>query len=134
MAVNLHFAIGLFVFTLLPVQAHAQDMPKLVISDSASTDQRIKLIDQWLNRLNTDNKFNGGVLIARNGKPMLMKTYGVTDPTAKQKLTPGTPESFNVLVKELQGLCLDIKMIRVGTDEDANKTSGKSKDKKKPND
>jgi len=28
----------------------------------------------------------------------------------EQKLTPGTPESFNVLVKELQGLCLDIKL------------------------
>ena len=30
----------------------------------------------------------------------------------QQRLTPGTPESFNVLVKELQGLCLDIKMVR----------------------
>ncbi len=28
----------------------------------------------------------------------------------EQKLAPGTPESFNVLVKELQGLCLDIKL------------------------
>ncbi len=28
----------------------------------------------------------------------------------EQKLSPGTPESFNVLVKELQGLCLDIKL------------------------
>jgi DNA-directed RNA polymerase subunit beta len=30
----------------------------------------------------------------------------------QQRLTPGTPESFNVLVKELQGLCLDIKMVK----------------------
>ncbi len=28
----------------------------------------------------------------------------------EQKLAPGTPESFNVLVKELQGLCLDIRL------------------------
>ena len=28
----------------------------------------------------------------------------------EQKLVPGVPESFNVLVKELQGLCLDIRM------------------------
>ena len=28
----------------------------------------------------------------------------------EQKLTTGIPESFNVLVKELQGLCLDIKL------------------------
>jgi len=27
----------------------------------------------------------------------------------EQRLTPGTPESFNVLIKELQGLCLDIR-------------------------
>jgi len=27
----------------------------------------------------------------------------------EQKLTPGTPESFNVLIKELQGLCLDFR-------------------------
>ena len=30
----------------------------------------------------------------------------------EQRLTPGTPESFNVLVKELQGLGLDVKMER----------------------
>lgn len=34
----------------------------------------------------------------------------------QQKLVPGTPESFNVLVKELQGLCLDIKMVRANTE------------------
>jgi DNA-directed RNA polymerase subunit beta len=51
----------------------------------------------------------------------------------QQKLTPGTPESFNVLVKELQGLCLDIKMVRAGSDGEE-KLSEKSKDKKKSND
>ena len=48
----------------------------------------------------------------------------------QQKLAPGTPESFNVLVKELQGLCLDIKMVRAGSEGDG-KLSEKSKDKKK---
>ena len=28
----------------------------------------------------------------------------------EQAPAPGVPESFNVLVKELQGLCLDIKL------------------------
>ena len=32
----------------------------------------------------------------------------------EQRLTHGTPESFNVLVKELQGLGLDIRMEKVG--------------------
>ncbi len=35
----------------------------------------------------------------------------------QQKLVPGVPESFNVLVKELQGLCLDIKMIKADPDK-----------------
>ncbi len=34
----------------------------------------------------------------------------------QQRLDPGIPESFNVLVKELQGLCLDIKMLKAGED------------------
>jgi DNA-directed RNA polymerase subunit beta len=28
---------------------------------------------------------------------------------------PGTPESFNVLVKELQGLCLDVELLKKGS-------------------
>ncbi len=30
-------------------------------------------------------------------------------------MQPGTPESFNVLLKELQALCLDVEMINVET-------------------
>lgn len=35
----------------------------------------------------------------------------------EQKLSTGTPESFNVLVKELQGLCLDIRLEKEGQDQ-----------------
>ena len=37
----------------------------------------------------------------------------------EQSLSPGVPESFNVLVKELQGLCLDIRMEKAESDEPA---------------
>jgi DNA-directed RNA polymerase subunit beta len=36
----------------------------------------------------------------------------------QQRLEPGVPESFNVLVKELQGLCLDIQVVRVESKEE----------------
>ncbi len=40
----------------------------------------------------------------------------------EHKLAPGTPESFNVLVKELQGLCLDIRLERAeGATEEGEK-------------
>ncbi len=32
----------------------------------------------------------------------------------EQRLQPGTPESFNVLVKELEGLCLDVRTEKAG--------------------
>jgi len=35
----------------------------------------------------------------------------------EQRLETGTPESFNVLVKELQGLCLDIRLERADDEE-----------------
>jgi DNA-directed RNA polymerase subunit beta len=35
----------------------------------------------------------------------------------EQALSPGTPESFNVLVKELQGLCLDIRMEKAESEQ-----------------
>jgi len=52
----------------------------------------------------------------------------------QQKLNPGTPESFNVLVKELQGLCLDIKLVRINPpekDDDSASSGGASKPKDK---
>jgi DNA-directed RNA polymerase subunit beta len=41
----------------------------------------------------------------------------------EQKLTTGTPESFNVLVKELQGLCLDIKLEKANPEPNKDKNN-----------
>ncbi len=46
----------------------------------------------------------------------------------EQALSPGIPESFNVLVKELQGLCLDIRMEKaVGSEGSEPKEEGETK-------
>ena len=31
---------------------------------------------------------------------------------AKRPIEPGVPESFNVLIRELQSLCLDVELIK----------------------
>ncbi len=56
----------------------------------------------------------------------------------EQKLTTGVPESFNVLVKELQGLCLDIKLdkanaepVKDGKKENKDLLREKEKEKKR---
>jgi len=45
----------------------------------------------------------------------------------EQALSPGIPESFNVLVKELQGLCLDIRMEKAVGEGEQPKEEGESK-------
>ncbi len=48
----------------------------------------------------------------------------------EQKFTSGTPESFNVLVKELQGLCLDIRLERASGTLPPEQDEGKQKSEK----
>ncbi len=50
----------------------------------------------------------------------------------EQKFTSGTPESFNVLVKELQGLCLDIKLERANAEAKEMRLPDKEKAEAKP--
>jgi len=47
----------------------------------------------------------------------------------QQRLEPGTPESFNVLIKELQGLCLDINMVKSKVQDEKTKILEKLKEK-----
>ena len=65
--------------------------PSLEISADASESERLAKIDQWLLELQQSGKFNGGVLIARDGKPLLMKTYGYADSDGTRLLTDRTP-------------------------------------------
>ncbi len=48
----------------------------------------------------------------------------------EQKLSPGTPESFNVLMKELQGLCLDVRVEIKGDGKAEGKESKNRKEDK----
>ena len=47
----------------------------------------------------------------------------------QHKLETGTPESFNVLVKELQGLCLDIQVIKAASEQQQEADKAEKADK-----
>lgn len=47
----------------------------------------------------------------------------------QHKLETGTPESFNVLVKELQGLCLDIQVIKMASEQQQEVDKAEKSDK-----
>lgn len=65
-------------------------VPELKIDPSNSQAEKIETIDAWLTQLEEKGKFNGGILIAKEGVPLLMKAYGYTD---SKKGTPLTTQS-----------------------------------------
>ena len=65
-------------------------VPELTIKESSSQAEKIEAIDQWLAKLEDKGKFNGSILIAKDGAPLLMKAYGYTD---HKKETPLTTQS-----------------------------------------
>jgi CubicO group peptidase (beta-lactamase class C family) len=62
-------------------------IPKLKVPAEASQEEKIAAIDKWLARLEESNKFNGGILIAKSGEPLLIKTYGYTNYKKETLLT-----------------------------------------------
>jgi len=72
------FFVWFFVFFL--------QVPKLNIPENSSEKEKIVLIDNWLQKLNSERKFNGGILITKNGEPNLAKTYGFTNSKKTEKL------------------------------------------------
>lgn len=62
-------------------------VPKLEIPENASEKQKIEIIDQWFSELQKARKFNGTVLLAKEGKPLLAKGYGFTNFKKTDQLT-----------------------------------------------
>lgn len=73
------FLVWFFVFFL--------SVPKLNIPANASETKRLQLIDEWFAELQVQNKFNGTVLLAKDGKALLAKGYGYTNHKKDERLT-----------------------------------------------
>lgn len=54
-------------------------VPKLNIPKNTSQKEKTVLIDQWIQVLQSKRKFNGGILILKEHRPLLAKTYGFTN-------------------------------------------------------
>ncbi|MEM6377019.1 MAG: serine hydrolase domain-containing protein [Bacteroidota bacterium] len=62
-------------------------VPELEIKESSSQAEKIEAIDQWLAKLEDKGKFNGSILIAKDGAPLLLNAYGYTDHKKETRLT-----------------------------------------------
>ncbi|MDN3491731.1 serine hydrolase domain-containing protein [Winogradskyella bathintestinalis] len=76
--IGIGFFVWFFVFFL--------QVPELKIPENSSEKEKIVLIDNWLANLNAERKFNGGILIIKDGIPTLAKTYGYTNFQRTEKL------------------------------------------------
>ncbi len=74
--------IGFFVWFF----AFFLQVPELDIPKNLSEKEKIVLIDNWLEKLNSEKKFNGAILITKDGAPTLAKTYGFTNSKKTEKL------------------------------------------------
>ena len=69
-------------------------IPELVTTAPITEAEGKKEVDAWLTTLKSEGKFNGGVLMVKDGVPIFMDTYGYTDHTRTQQLT--TQSSFRL--------------------------------------
>lgn len=93
--------------------------PPLEIADDTSEADRLDKIDQWLLDLHQSGKFNGGVLYARDGEPLLIKTYGYADSGGKRLLTERTPFRLASVSKQFTaaGILRLVETEKVGLDQ-----------------
>lgn len=65
-------------------------IPALDIPENATEAEKLELIDEWFIKLQEDGQFNGAVLLAQQGDPLLMKGYGFEDVEKKKPITANT--------------------------------------------
>ncbi len=93
------FLIGFFAVALLIVIVGLAYLkfiapPNIKIPKKATREEKIEILDKWLAGLQVTNQFNGSVLLAKDGKIILDKSYGYADLAKKQPLSEES--SFNL--------------------------------------
>lgn len=101
---------GLLIWgTLKIVIASKTAVPDLEITTSVTSPEGKEALDTWLSTLASEDKFNGGVLLIKEGKPVFMNTYGYTDHTRTKKLT--TASSFRLASVSKQFTAMGIMLL-----------------------
>ncbi len=75
-------------------------LPPLEFEKGASLEEKAEVTDKWFTELQSQRKFNGAVLIIKDGQPLLSKGYGYSDIDRKQKITEHTSFRLASLSKQ----------------------------------
>ena len=84
---------------------HLEPIP---ISDSATMKEKLRAIDGWLLSLSENRKFNGAILVSKNNKPDLIKTYGYEDLNREKPLSNQSSFRLGSVSKQFTAMALMI--------------------------
>lgn len=93
--IGIVFLAGFLIWGALQLKVYVgSSIPNLTLSTSLTDVTGQNELDNWLSLLESEGKFNGGVLLIKEGDPIFMNTYGYTDHTRSKRLT--TASSFRL--------------------------------------
>jgi len=95
---------------LIVVAAYTFSIPALNVSEITSEENKIKQLDNWLNRLYSQGKFHGVVLLSVDGQVIFDKGYGFADINKKEALT--SHSSFNLASVSKQFTAVGIILLK----------------------
>jgi CubicO group peptidase (beta-lactamase class C family) len=90
----------------------SSDSDDLVIISELSLTEKIQEVDNYLSDLNEQERFNGAVLLAIAGEPLMMNTYGYTDATKNNLLTTDSSFRLASVSKQFTTMAIMILMER----------------------
>jgi len=80
------FIAIIFIAVLVSI-VQALRIPLLDVPSNASTGQKLQALDEWLELIHTKEKFNGVVLLSKQGDVIFSKSYGFNDANGHNQLT-----------------------------------------------
>jgi len=84
-------------------------IPALVIQAQADEDEKLRNLDGWLERIHKSDKFNGTVLLSKNGDVIFSKSYGHDGSDTRNLLTEHS--SFNLASVSKQFTAMGIMIL-----------------------
>ena len=111
---TLPIVLLLIVIAIVGISNHSTKKSKLPlidpisVSSSATMAEKLTAIDYWLLALSKKRKFNGAILISKDNKPDLMKTYGYQDMEREKLLTHQSSFRLGSVSKQFTAMALMI--------------------------
>lgn len=105
--IGIFFVIALLL--LLVVTFFALCIPVLEINSQSSEKEKLLALEKWLYRIHKSGKFNGTVLLSKNGKVTFSKSYGYDGAEASNSLTEHS--SFNLASVSKQFTAMGIVLL-----------------------